>query len=466
MGVISVLVWLDSISGDYFFKLYDMGELSNLHEFFDEGALVENAVATFPTVSESAEGSIITGLFSGEVNILGERYFSRSLARVMHYKFNARIEEDFPDSLKGYTIDRLSGGSLGIGRLIPVNAEIVHDPIAEEYERKGSLKLVERRVYTAVNLLKEKKPRLLLFTVSADYASHVSGREGHMVKSILKTFDELFPEIIKALRNVSDEFSVFVFSDHGSKEVSKHLDLTQLLIEYGFNPSDPGLLNTQKGCSSAALSNGRRMGMIYLKHPEAGWAKLEARVLRNYPFGGSRLDVSELLSQEEGIGLLAYRESENRVIVRSRDGEGVIEHDGERYRYLIVRGNDPLNYEPQLYGKWMNEEEWLKTTYNEKFPDAIVQLFSIFKAANCGDIILNPSDGWDFWEPWDIHYPKLVASHGGLSREEMRVFILARGPGIKRKRIPYSRLLDMYATLSAYYTNKTLKTHAVERLFS
>ena len=463
MSFTSVLIWLDSVSGDYFLKLYERGELPNLSEYFEEGALAENVIASFPTVTESAEGSIITGLFSGEVNMVGERYFSRNRATVMHYKFNARIEEDFPERLKDYTIDKLSGRSLGIGRLIPINTEVSYDPIADEYERRGSLKLVERRMSMAMRLLKEKRPKLLLFTISADYASHVSGREGSMVRDILRIFDELFPELIRTLRSVSSKHSVFIFSDHGSKEVYRHLDLTQLLMEYGLNPSDPGYLKTQERCDSAALSNGRRMGMIYLRHPEKGWVKIKAKLLRNFPLGGSKLDIPELLSQEKGIGLVIYRDEKDRVVIKSSDGEGVITYNGEKYKYSVIRGHDPLCYEESIYGRWMSEEEWLRATYDKDFPDAVVQLFNIFKASNCGDVILNPAEGWDFWESWDIHYPKLLASHGGLSREEMKVFILARGPRIAKRRIPYARLLDIYATLSSYYTGKGMGTRSVER---
>lgn len=466
MGFMSVLIWLDSISGDYFLELYERGELPNLSEYFEDGALAESVMASYPTVSEAAEGSLITGLFSGEVNMVGERYFSRTSATVMHYKFNADIKRDFPKELADYTIDKFSGRSLGLGRLIPVNTEIIRDPIADEYERKGSLKLVERRMSVAMKLLKERRPKLFLFTVSADYASHVSGRKGTMVRDILRIFDELFPELIKVLKNVNPKHSVFIFSDHGSKEVTKHLDLTQLLTEYGLNPADPGTLNPQVDCNSAAISNGRRMGMIYVKHPEKGWVKVRAKLLKNFPLGGGRLDLIELLSQEEGIGLVIYRDEEGHVIIKSDEGEGVISYNGEKYKYSVTKGQDPICYEEGVYNRWMSEEEWLKATYDKEFPDAVIQLFNVFKANNCGDIVLNPAEGWDFWESWGIHYPRLVASHGGLSREEMRVFILAKGPRIKKGRIPYSRILDIYATLSNYYIGKTIGTHSVERFLS
>ena len=87
-----VLIWLDALAGDLFVEMYLKGELKNLEEFFNEGVLVKNAIACFPTVSESAEGGVISGFYAGETNMLGERYFSREQQIMMHYKFMLNLK--------------------------------------------------------------------------------------------------------------------------------------------------------------------------------------------------------------------------------------------------------------------------------------------------------------------------------------------------------------------------------------
>ena len=464
-----VIVWLDCVAGDVFVDMYERGELPNLYEFFSEGVFVRNSVTCFPTVSESAEGGIISGFFSGETNMVGERYFSRRQVRVKHYKFNARAEQDFEPSLRDRIIDVIIGESVSMGRIIHTSSEDVVDLVALQYERAGSLKIVERRIEVASNLALSRRPRLLFFTISADYISHVHGRGGEVVKKFIKEFDKEFPGLIEALDKVygKDSYAIFVFSDHGSTSVSKHLDLPKLLLEHGFKPAMTDVLLGREDTKSAALSNGRRVGLVYFAHPEYGWKKKPSyKLLRNYTIGGRSIDLLRFFAQEEGVKQVFARRDDNSVTVVSRDGEGIIQYDprGNRYRYTVLQGSDPLGY--NIEPRWMSEDEWLRATYSCEHPDAIVQLYRIFSSENCGDLVLNAADGWDFWEPWDIPYPVLKASHGGLSRDEMVTFILARGPRMRNTNIGFARLIDIFATISTYYNADSLLlgNHAVERM--
>lgn len=463
------MVWLDCVAGDVFLDMYGRGGLPNLAEFFEEGALVKKAVSTFPTVTESAEGGVFSGYFSGETNLLGERYFSRFLRSVQHYKYNASATRDFEPKLRDRTLDVLSGETLSMGRITKFAGVDVVDIMALKYEREGSLEIVKRRIEVAARLAEEKKPTLLFFTVSADSISHIHGRSSGKVKDFIKLFDEEFPALVKALDKAygRDNYAVFIFSDHGSANVSWHLDVPQFLAEHGFSPASNDLLVEQNGIDSAALSNGRRVAMVYFAHPSKGWSmKPSYKILRNYRLGSRTLDLIELFAQQGGIQQVFARRDERSVVVVSKEGEGLIEHDPQsgRYRYRVVGGEDPLDY--YMRPRWMSEEEWLEATCSTEYPDAVVQVYNMFKSKNCGDLILNAAPGWDFWEPWDISYPALRASHGGLSRDEMLTFILARGRGIRKGEVWCARLLDVYATASYYYSGpKYVKTgHAVERL--
>lgn len=464
-----VLVWLDSLAGDLFTEMYEGGELPNLEEFFEEGSFVRSAISCFPTVSESTEGGVISGFFSGETNMLGERYFSRKLRRMCHYKYGTSPSLDFNPELRDLVLDTVAGSSVGIGRLIYIASERVVDLIAEHYERTGSLKLVRRRIETASKVALLKRPRLLFFTVSADYISHVSGRRSLEVRRFVKEFDREFPALVEALDAAygRGRYAIFVFSDHGSSNISRHLDLPNLLSELGFHPATSDLIIERDDADSAAFSNGRRMGLVYIRLPYMRWdIRPSYKRLRNYPLRGSNVDIPRLLAEEEGVAQVFLKRDEHSVTVISREGEALIEHNPleEKYRYSVVKGEDPLEY--NIVPGWMSEEEWLKLTYDRGFPDGVVQLYNMLKSDNCGDLVLNAAEGWDFWEPWDVHYPALVASHGGLSRDEMSTFILARGPRIENKVLPYARVLDIFATAATCYGRPDISggSHAVERL--
>ncbi|RLE88153.1 MAG: hypothetical protein DRJ67_02915 [Thermoprotei archaeon] len=462
-----VLIWLDALPGDLLREMYWRGELPNLAEYFEDGVFIEHAISCLPTVSESNEGGIATGLFAGETNMLGERYFSRRRATMMHYKYNARPDDDFGGRLRARSIDAVVGDAVGMGRLLREGFTTIVDLVASHYERSGSLRIVERRLEAASRVARSRKPRLLFFTVSADYIAHVSGSRGAELRAFLREFDKCFPMLAEALREAYGEegYAVFVFSDHGVSDVSRHLNLPSLLEGYGFRPLDTGLISEQE-CDVAALSNGRRSGLVYVAHPSEGWRKRPSyKLLRNYPLRGSALDLPGLLAREEGVDLVLLRRGKSVVIV-SRDGEAVIEHDSSsgKYRYRVLKGDDPLAYGAE--GVWMSEEEWLRASYRTEHPDLIVQAYNLFKSPNCGDLVLTAAEGWDFWEEWDVPYPRLRASHGGFSRAEMDSFVLGRGPCLREGVVPVARLLDLYATIVTYYRAGHLAydSHAVERL--
>lgn len=460
-----VIIWLDCVAGDLFREMYENGRLPNLYEYFSQGAYIRKMVTTFPTVTESAEGAVISGHLAGETNMLGERLFSRKEHEIIHYKFNARTIEDFNPGLRQAIIDRAAQPSIAMGRTIASADRNIVDLKAAKYERTGSPELVRRRIEVASTLALAEKPRLLFFSISFDYISHVYGRRNQQAEKMLQEFDKQFPQLIAALNQAygKNQYLITVFSDHGSANVCKHLDLTKLLQEHDLAPAPTDLLAPAESATSAALSNGRRSGVIYLRHPSEGWRKSPGyRLLRNYPHKGRRIDLVKLLAEEPGVKHVYAKKDANTVLVASQEGEAEIQRDPEdRLRYRVVKGNDPLGYGEET--EWLTEEEWLKASYDSEYPDAAVQIPLLFKSKLAGDIFLNAAPGWDFWEPWDIPYPRLRASHGGLTREEMVTFLLIRGPGIKQATIEYGRITDLYATL-ARYLDLPPTSHGTERL--
>jgi len=465
-----VIIWLDCLARDVFVNMYRNGDLQNLSNYFADGVFVENVITCFPTVSESAEGGIISGYFSGETNMIGERYFSRKSKTIKHYKYNAEARQDFNPKLINKTIDAIIGESIGMGRIIHTANENIEDLKALQYERKGSLKIVKRRIEIASRIVLSRKPRLFFFTVSADYISHVYGRNSAEVKEFIKEFDKNFLFLAENLDEAygKDNYLIFIFSDHGSANVSRHLDLTAFLVENGFNPATTDLLIERKEVNCAALSNSRRMGLLYFAHPEYGWSKkISYKQLRSYRHKGEKVDLLKMFASLDGVEQAFAKRDSKSVMVVSRDGEGLIQYDSinKKYKYTVLEGSDPLGYE--MEPAWMSEEEWLRATFCSEYPDAVVQLYNMFKSRNCGDIVLNAASDWDFWEPWDISYPVLKASHGGLSKDEMATFLLAKAPFMKKATLEYARLIDIFATIAAYYNAGDLvaNSHAVERIF-
>ena len=294
-----IIVWLDCLAGDVFVDMYEKGELSNLSEFFEDGVFVKNAASCFPTVSESVEGGVISGFYAGETNMVGERYFSRKDRTIKHYKYNASAWADFNPVLKDRVIDAIVGDSISIGRIIKSSNLDIIDVKAGNYERRGELKLVRRRIEVASKIISSRRPKLFFFTISADFISHVYGRDSVVVRSFIREFDKEFTLLVETLNETygRGKYAIFVFSDHGSAPVSKHLDLPELLSEHGFNAASADILIRRDDANSAALSNGRRMGLVYIAHPEYGWSRKPSyKMLRSYRLGGEEVDLLRLLA--------------------------------------------------------------------------------------------------------------------------------------------------------------------------
>ncbi|RLF13657.1 MAG: hypothetical protein DRJ66_07455 [Thermoprotei archaeon] len=121
----------------------------------------------------------------------------------------------------------------------------------------------------------------------------------------------------------------------------------------------------------------------------------------------------------------------------------------------------------------LGEVEPMKPHHNEvkryrviRFEETVVQVFNLFRAENCRDLVINATPNWDFWEKWDMTYRTLRVAHGGLSKDEMKVFLLVKGPYIKGSKTRYARLLDIFATIATYYNAVRIvrDTHAIDRM--
>jgi hypothetical protein len=161
--------------------------------------------------------------------------------------------------------------------------------------------------------------------------------------------------------------------------------------------------------------------------------------------GEGRLDLIELLRNEEPVRLVMVKEKEDVYRVFSKDGESKIERDYMSFRYT-VNAADPLGYADNLDssqlidGAYHDKDEWFAATTETDFPDALFQISQLFDSERCGDIVISSVPGWDFMKQ------EHIATHGGLEKAEMMVPCVIAGPGIKQGIIPLARSVDLHPT--------------------
>jgi len=77
------------------------------------------------------------------------------------------------------------------------------------------------------------------------------------------------------------------------------------------------------------------------------------------------------------------KRDEKAVMVISERGEALIKYDAitNRYRYRVIRGDDPMEYD--LVPSWMSEEELLRRTITSPYPDGVETLNCSFLYSFC-----------------------------------------------------------------------------------
>ena len=107
----------------------------------------------------------------------------------------------------------------------------------------------------------------------------------------------------------------------------------------------------------------------------------------------------------------------------SQDGEAALGLEGDCYTYCY-NGGDPLRLGLQHNG--INRSKALEHTIDTDFPDALEQIWHLFKSDRTGDIIVTAKNGYDL-RGWR-EFPEHRSSHGALSKEHMVVPILSNRP--------------------------------------
>lgn len=223
---------------------------------------------------------------------------------------------------------------------------------------------------------------------------------------------------------------------------------------------------------SLALWGGNSDGLFYVKGQvrdlqgnltKESWdIRPSDESLKNYHVGGTDINVIErLINYSPGIGLVLTNPEPSVFNVYSKLGQGQIKERIEngqlQFSYQVIEGEDPLGFTQNASlkkiiqsGEYLSDQEWIKSTYLEHYPDAIRRISYSFENANSATIHIVAADGWDF-TPYYVAKNVLVGSHGSLNAPSSLVPIMFYGPGIKNTEMPFARTVDILPTIVKYF---------------
>lgn len=473
-----VLFILDGTPKNFLYQQIEDGNLPIIKEYlWDDGAHANAAITTFPSTSASAYQGFITGLFAGRSGIPYLQWYDRTTQKEIDYLGldYSRVNKDlwnlhafqdpniegiyYPvtilEKLKGYpTATLYSEVSRGATDRHPKNLI----PALSDTFLVNRQDMLDRRAFDVLNkLFKKKKKELPKFTLvglySVDVLEHKDGTPSEDAKYALVQFDVFLKEFIELLkkRGIFDNTYLLVVADHGMHNITGDVDLSPILKKAGLKIK---IGNLQKKDSNVFVSErGVASAHLYLKGDIKGSAPSLER-LKKYPVeDGKYVDVIDLVRNDDGLSLVVARNGNNRIEVYSKDCHGTITKvnlDSRTYYGYEPNSCDPLNYcgEKQIKqmcsGRFYDDREWLKKTWNMRYSDGVVQLGQIFDDGRAGDIFVVADDKNSF-------YKEKHATHGSLIDEDMQVPVLIYGKGIPKGEFGPIRTVDLYPTMLSWF---------------
>ena len=431
-----IILWLDNLGAFYRF----MGELKNIADAFAGGTMVKSLISVVPTVTETAELTIKAGCGLEEMPVVGEVTFDRETQAMLHLKETARF-----DDLVGPGLARRLFTSFGLrtcqmgwklGGLGAPDVLTIESEEAVRLELEASYEIIPFRVTSFINALREHEADIYLLNISGDSIVHNEAEAGQ--RRFMRQLDEEFPRLMAAIRAHTLDPTIIMFSDHGPKPIEGHVRPEEFLEDV------EGLVFHGQNRNAAVVSNGRGPLFVYVKNPgdEGRWRRTTYRELRDY----RGKDILGAIAAREDVAFAASNLEEGGISILWRDGEAVLSEREGGFLYEVVAGADPLGL-GEVEGRVVSAREMLAKTYDKEFPYPI-QWLKLLQSPRCGDVFVALERKYAFF--WDM--PWVKTTHGGPSRHEVTVSLLAAGPQDEEAGIVYGRELE-YGSLAELYNS-------------
>ncbi|HEK22010.1 MULTISPECIES: alkaline phosphatase family protein [unclassified Mucilaginibacter] len=421
-------------------ELLEQGHLPNIQRIINEGTY-RKATTCFPSTTGPAYLPFLTGHFPGTMDITGIRWFDKKEFKRTRFNkmamrsycgpeaawFNTDMPADKP------TLFELMGESYNLYNMITRS-------VPDEYDlgKKGKGPLYMKAHFKlrhhpvdiqghgrVMEMLNSGKDFDFLFAVfpSVDWDSHYHHIRDERTVEAYKIVDRSLGEVRAKLEEQGrwDDTLFVMTSDHGLTPTTKHLDLGDWMTAQGLKAVYyPVIWKTNP--RSAVFISGNSFGAIHLLNHKGDHVLRESEIMQ--AMGADKL---ELLVKEEAVDFAIYRgNEEDTFIVHNRNGKARIAVKDDVFTY------EPLTADVLKYGgkiEATGHREILAKTFETDYPDAVFQIYQLFRSRRAGDIVISATVGYDLRDFWE--YPEHKGSHGSLHRHHIHVPLIYNQKGWK-----------------------------------
>lgn len=486
---------LDGLSKQVFDRELGAGRLPNIQQLITDGVLVENGIASFPSMTAYGFYPFITGMDAPKSNVLGLRYFVRERERGNLRSYvgstNGLMNGDFapePPTLYEHFADQHSfsintyanrgvkedvkiGWSFTMAKYrgrwwVPdLLAKIPLLNLVPTWE-EAETEVVERAIADL-----DHQPKIQWLTLaSIDAYQHVSGTDERYAE-LVRWADTLIGRYrarSRALGQENDRIYA-VITDHGVSDAKQNLDLRAILAKKGlvgmrdeathlFESELEEPLSVWNGADAVVVINGNMLNYLYFSEADTkgfGHRFTFDELSAKKPIaGGESVNVIELLLAEPGVELVIANATDARdgQVVLSAKGRGVLRKLPEGLDYRST-GEDPLGYDSEALRALKasgahSADEWREASLETRYPDALHRIHELLRSRDVGDLVVTAAPGFDFGADYELFVHDYRGGHGGLRDDQLRVPYVLSGPGIaKGRRIRAARAEDVGRTL-------------------
>jgi len=444
-----IFIMADGARADVFEDLLISGRLTNIAKYVVEKGTHAKAVSVFPSTTGPAYAPFILGKFPGRCNIPGIRWFDRkryasklfSLRRFRSYvgigtfMMNGDISKDtltlfevFPNTIS--ILNELNRG-VGFNGDKTKLLKIYYKMKSHFTNRTDEVDLAARKIL--IDSISENPQFAYVVFLSIDTYSH-SNHPFHkkVIDSYLR-IDETVGSLARTLEKEGrlEETILIIASDHGLSLTHSHFDSVEFMNRLGYKTFHyPNIFKFYRNADAANMISGNAMTHIYIKSAK-GW---EQRTTFE-----ELADLVDSFIERPEVDLIAGVDTEGRTRIRSERGEAVSWLDEEGFLRYEGISDDPFGY--KSLPNRMSTYEFLESTFNTQYPDAILQIIQLLESPRSGDLVVSAKPGFDLRAKHEK--PEHHSSHGSLFREHMHV-PLAVNFKINKQ---YLRTVDLYPTI-------------------
>ena len=487
-----ILFLVDGCRADLLDEMARGGDLPAIKKYLIErGITAACAVSTIPAVTAAAVAAVTCGVYPGNLNVIGNRWFDQSQSR-RNAVFSIRDFYTPNEYMRRKTVYELLGDEMTVAvctrssRGSTYNIPMYYNLVGMRNYLFGRWDKVDEIFIEQFGDVVECAnregvfPRLAFFHLPGlDAVEHRHGPFSNEARTLLKSIDRTIGALMEGLQRnrVMDDVCVMLMSDHGQVLLKKE---NYLLLEKYF-ADELGLPALDRYTSvdrseslpkrerfynrfCVIVANNGRNASLYVRHNPGGrWVPTEQMAswkekpawgeLRNYQTPSGAVDLVEKLRRANGVRFVMGQPRKGEVAIFSAAGESLIRAKGpgggSRFAYEVASGEDPLGYRGSPHaaklmdGDYHPSREWLNATCDLAQADVVAQLPSLFESPCAGDLFVVAADGWDFEEV-------NMSSHGGFLRGEMQTPLIIAGPRIRKGTIGAVRIVDVMPTILDY----------------